>query len=527
MVPDLQRTGVPMPTVLLDWTGSPLVDVGIATLCAMSGKAGPADLNLGDLDAAAAEMDDYYFSGLLMSYLTCVFMNSEYVQPGTGDNKEQSRRAYSRRVLYAHRSESDPGTAGLICAFSGRPATHLIHRGQMPLLTGADVLNFYPSGLGCLPVSGPYLTAIQALPLGGRRCEGKLLVGHSDCGDVTIELARKYLADNRRLLQLSKAGQLPQKDGADSSLDREQGAWDAQKKRAKYPDAKAAPSLILADLAEVRALQRQVDVDRPVSVTVYWLSSSGQGPSLAVFHLPSNVILFTTKAGMARTQAQWKRIVARGWQRPGGETEPDATGTEAVPQPPRRKSTRGNSTVDGGPGRSRNNVLADLFQIFETGVVDIRHARTFLRRHILSELRGAIQSPDDCDWSLTELFLKEVLGMEQQRIDAIRTFADRLAVHIATRNDKKLFGTVVRADKAWELRNALTKAQRNEADQNGRLLFGLDEYLAVFEADDSVGRTDWSLVRDLISIRLVEQLHASNFLTRDMLQDDEPTQDLS
>lgn len=114
--------------------------------------------------------------------------------------------------------------------------------------------------------------------------------------------------------------------------------------------------------------------------------------------------------------------------------------------------------------------------------------------------------------------------MEQQRIEAIRKFADALAEHIKQRNDKRLLRDVIRADRAYEFRNALTKAQRNEADSNGRLLFGLDEYLAVFEADDSIGRADWSLVRDLISIRLVEQLHKSGFLTKEMLQDESDTQ---
>jgi pimeloyl-ACP methyl ester carboxylesterase len=144
----------------------------------------------------------------------------------------------------------------------------------MPLLTGEDVLNFYPSGRGTLPIAGQYLTALQALPLGGRRCEGKLLIGYSDSGPVTIELAKKYLDDNRRLLGLSKAGQLPRKDGADPALPREQGAWDSQQKRAEYPGAKAAPSLISFDLTQVRALQRETERDEPVSVTVYWLSSS-------------------------------------------------------------------------------------------------------------------------------------------------------------------------------------------------------------------------------------------------------------
>lgn len=501
----------------MHWTGNPLLDVGIATLCAIANRPMPEDLTLEDLDAAAHEMKEYYFSGLLASYLTCVFMNSEYVQPEIGAKKAQTREAYSKRVLFAHTAQPDAGATGLLCAFSGLPATHLIHRGQMPLLTGEDVLNFYPSGRGTLPVAGPYLTALQALPLGGRRSEGKLLIGHSDNGRVTVELAKKYLDDNRRLLELSKAGQLPQKDGPDPALPREQGAWDTQKKRAKYPDAKAAPSLIAFDLTQIRALQRETELDEPASVTVYWLSSSGQGPSLAVYHLPSNMIGFLRRVGTAQTRSRWNHIVAKGWQRIGGE---DGTAPAANP-PTGKKNKARKQTIEGGPGRSRNTVLADLFQIYEGGVVDIRAAKTFLRRHLLSDLRG-IRFPEDCDWTLTELFLKEVLGMERERIEAIRSFADGLADHIKSRNDKKLFKTIVRAQRAFEFRNALTKAQRNEADANGRLLFGFEQYLDVFEADDSIGRLDWSLVRDLISIRLVEQLHKSGFLTKDMLDDEEP-----
>jgi CRISPR-associated protein Cst1 len=492
----------------------------------MTNRPAPQDLSFRDLNAAAAEMEEYYFSGLLMSYLSCVFMNSEYVQPGSGERKERSREAYAKRVLFAHGSPSDEGVAGLTCAFSGLPATHLIHRGQMPLLSGKDVPNFYPSGLGALPIAGPYLTALQALPLGGRRCEGKMLVAHSDNGDVTIGLAKHYLEDNRRLLQLSKAGQLPQKEGADPALIREQGAWDSQKKRPKYPDAKSAPSLISFDLMQVRALKREMDHDQPVSVTIYWLSSSGQGPSLALFHLPPNVIRFLCKAGTAQTRAYWNEIVSKKWQQPGVETQRDTVRADAT-HPAGKKPKVGKkwAVIDGGPGRSRNDVLADLVQIYESGFIDIHAADAFLRRHLLSNLKGAIQSPEKCDWPLTEFFLKEVLGMEQQRIEAIRKFADGLAEHIKQRNDKRLFSDVVRADRAYLLRNALTKAQRNEADSNGRLLFGLDEYLAVFEADDSIGRADWSLVRDLISIRLVEQLHKWGFLTKEMLQAESDTQD--
>src|SRR5260370_40299313 len=102
----------------------------------MSRREAPETLTLEDLDNAATELKSYYFSGILTSYLTCVFMNSEYVQPGSGPKKDAKREEYAQEVLFAHRRATDPEMRGLLCVFSGRPATHVIHRGQMPLLTG-------------------------------------------------------------------------------------------------------------------------------------------------------------------------------------------------------------------------------------------------------------------------------------------------------------------------------------------------------------------------------------------------------
>jgi hypothetical protein len=217
---------------------------------------------------------------------------------------------------------------------------------------------------------------------------------------------------------------------------------------------------------------------------------------------------------MAVTRSRWLGIVARGWQLPGSAEPPSDKGSG-------KKTRAKTESISGGPGRSRNTVLSDFFQIYESGVIDVHATIRFLRRHLLSDINGAIHSPGDCDWTLTELFLSEVLGMEQQRIDAIRTFADGLAQHIKARNDRRLFVAIDRAERPSDLRNALTKAQRNEAKANNQLLFGLDDYLAVFEADDSIGRVEWKLIRDLISIRLVEQLHKASFLDEELLAEEE------
>ncbi|MCX6602434.1 MAG: hypothetical protein NTV52_02440, partial [Acidobacteria bacterium] len=243
---------------LLHWTGHPLVDVGIAALCAMAEQDDPAQLTLDDLASCATRMEQLYFEGPLSTFLTCVFPNSEYVQPqpkpkpnedpqktiNARQAKVAKRKAYATDILFAFRATSSPPEYPP-CAFSGEPATHCINRIHMPLLTGEAVLNFFPNGQGGLYIAGPYLTALQALPLGGRRCEGRLLIAHADHPALTLAFAKRYWQDNQRLLNLATANQLPLGKGPDPTLSRENSA------EGKYPDAKSPRTLILHDLQEL------------------------------------------------------------------------------------------------------------------------------------------------------------------------------------------------------------------------------------------------------------------------------------
>jgi len=496
---------------MLNWTGHALVDVGIAAVCTMAGKEDPAKLTIEDLDAVADEMEDYYFSGALTSYLTCVFMNSEYVQPGTGEKKAETRKRYADRILRAYRAEPEDAAKTEFCAFSGLPATHRIHRGQMPMLTGEGVLNFFPAAAGGLFIAGPYLTALQALPLGGRRSEGKLLIAHSDSPALTLALAAQFVEDNRRLLGLAMSGGLPNREGPDKGLLREQGSWDAAKKRPKYPDAKSAFTLIASDLLDVLERRRDVfDPSAPTSLQIFWLSSSGQGPSLEIFSVPSNLIRFLANVSQASTSAAWRRIVARGW---------DTAEANSISPSSGKRAKKPSSPQLFGPGRSRNPVLVDLFGIYAYGYIDKQTASRFVKRYLLSALRGDIGHAEDCNWELTDLFLKEVLTMSPERVQRIREFADSLAKYIETKNDGPFFKRITYATKSWILRGELVKAQRKSA-KGTELLFTLNDYLSVFEAEDSVGVADWSLVRDLICIRLVEQLHNRGWLTPEKLKEE-------
>lgn len=508
------KIGAIEKVTLLDWTGHPLVDVGIAALCAMCKKNDPRDLMFEDLDLAADRMTEYYFSGLMKIYNIYVFTMNAYDNPTSGP---ETKKNYEKRVLRAHRSTPDSGAARYICPFSGKQATHLIERRQMPLLTGEGVLNFYPGGRGFLPIFGPYLVALQALPLGGRRTEGRLLIAHGDDPAITLAFAEKYLGDNQRLLNLAKSGSLPQTKGPSPDLEREQAAVNS-KKQAIYPDAKAPGTLIMNDLMEIYRVRMgsEFRTRRDISVTAYWLSN-GKPPSLEIFHLPAQVTRFLRIVDAAPYGIRWRRLVAKAWRPPYAQKAATPGAQEVEKGRGRKKPDT--QQLPGGPGLSRNDVIADLFVIYEHGFVDLRAAKAFLRRHLLGDIADSgvvkLREPEMTDWPLTEVFMKEVMGMDERRIEAIKQFAVRLANYISQANDKGLFHNLVYGQRPWEVRNALTKAQRNQAKDHGRLLFGLEEYLDVFEADSAVGLSDWSLSRDLISIRLVEQLHSKGFFNQE------------
>lgn len=516
-----------MTTPLLKWTGHPLADVGIATLCALVDKTDPEQLTLEDLDVAGSELAAAYREPIMLSYLSCIYPNGPYTNPTMG---EETRKNAYLRALSPHRGNADDGTAGLKCLFSGEPATHMLERSHMPMLTGAGVLNFFPMGRSELPVAAPYLLAIQALALGGRRSEGKLLIVHCDDPRWTLQFARRYVARNRILLNLAKTGQLPDRDGPNNVLDRECAGWDNTKKRPKYPDAKAPESLVMADLVEVateRGSGRMADAI--TSVTVYLISNSGQGPSLAIEHIPGTFVTFLHELHQSTFASHWQRLVARSWRAAKGEA---AETTDEAPADGKKKVKAAKpkaSSVAPGPGRSRNELYNDLLAIFESGVCNWQAAIRFIRRHLLSNparlymdpqrISAAIPKIDGADlelidWQLTSLFLEKVLGMNKDRIGRIREFADRLAEIIDRHNDKGLFRNLVFTANETQYRLLLTKVQRNYAREKNALLFSFEDYLNMFLADDSSERFYWSLVRDLISIRLVEQLFLKKFFER-------------
>jgi CRISPR-associated protein Cst1 len=87
---------------MFEYTGHPLVDVGIATIVAFAGKNKPQELEETDLDAIADFMAEQYLQNPLRGFLTVAFPNSGFTQPAFFKQPDK-QQTYIDRVLYAYR----------------------------------------------------------------------------------------------------------------------------------------------------------------------------------------------------------------------------------------------------------------------------------------------------------------------------------------------------------------------------------------------------------------------------------------
>lgn len=494
---------------MLKWTGHPLVDVGVATVVAFSGKHLPEEVTVEDLDHLAEYLAERYVSGGLTSYLSSVFtMNAVYTQPSWEKEKRASEAA---QLLQTHKRPRNADVSHLRCVFSGEPASRLAYRQHIPLLTGEGVLNFFPAGLGGLPIAGPYLLALQALPLGARRCLGRMLAVHSpDDEGLTLSFARAFLQDNRRLMLLS------------------------QESEEKYFDAKVPKTLLVNRFLEIDAERRDFDtVAGATSLTAYFLTNDGREPRIDLIHLPSQVISFLRKALADPTRSIWKKIQFQAWQR-----------VVAAEKKRSRKAASNNN--DGSPetAAASNQVNAETFKnylyedLFDLPTRAARFIRIYFLRNAYRSARAEdprsnyrlMTDLDLVSWNLTRLFLKEILAMENSRIRAIRDLGDRLAAHIEQSNDKSFFRRFYMLKRYVDFRNLVIKASASRVKQGLPPLAEFDEYLLAFEHPDDYTSSDWSLVRDLLLIRCIEQLHKNGWFShsRDVLESlEEDTEEAS
>jgi len=477
---------------MLKYTGHPLVDVGVATILALSKKRKPLDVTDLDLENVAEFISKEYVINPLKSFLTIAFLNSGFSQFAF-EKQPEKRQKYVERVTRSFRMEMP--TLNEKCVFTGDPATDVvfsdkdelpagrIFRQHMPFLQGEDCINFYSNGKSGLLVSGKALLCIQAMPLGCAKCGGKLLAVHSDNSTITEDFAKEFLKLNQKYI----------------SIAHQQNADKLQESRS------SAKTLLIETLLHADEERVQTgNESHPSSITAYYFTGSGQSkaldsrnPPLEIYHLPMDILDFLWSIKNPEYKLEWDIIAKRAWQL----STPKKTKREKINM--QQEDTK----------RRRNYLYEDLFRLPQG-------APRFLRSYFLriptrnassDDPRRAYSLKDDASlvsWKITELFLKKVLHLKERRINRIREIGDQLADYVNEENDKKFFTTFYGEQSRYDIiRNALIRVNRYRLKQGKPPILKFDPFVEVFEDQDENGRSDWRLARDLVLIRMIERLY--------------------
>lgn len=465
----------------LHWTFHPIVDVGVATLTAFAEKESPDDVTFEDLEKFAEYAERAYFTPAISGYLTVLF-TSNFINPSWTLKK---KKEYIGKILRSFKVKPDRFLPP--CVYCGRqsirlPTSKLAYRDLVPMLMARGIINFFPKGNSGLPLCGLCTTSIQAIAIGAPMVSGRALIVSSDDPTLTLALIKKWLPETRARIQLAEAtGQKPpnisrpltQVIEALTSLERERAYW--------RDDA---------------------------GVTIYHLTNSGQGPDIDIYELPFNITKFIMRAQSVKYRDIWNEIVSSGWELIEIYKEKEKK---------RGRKPKAKAKISSEDQLVRRNYLfEDLFTL-------PNEAGRFIRIYFLRQPPSFKQKADPrihykgwkdakyIKWNLTELFLEEVVGMEKNRIEAIRKLGDRIAKEIILNNDKKLWWDIYNCQRPAEMRNILIRQSQKCIKSGKEPLIRFEPFLEIFEEGEELVRVDWKLAWDLMLIRVIEQLYENKW----------------
>jgi CRISPR-associated protein Cst1 len=459
---------------MLHYTGHPFIDIGIAAITAHVRKRRPEELTTDDLTHVAAYIEQQYIKSPLRGHLTMAFTsNAWFIQdafnpdrPELSAEKSAERRATRDRWAANHlRQWEGDATSGEMCVFTGLPAAPRelsgklaagrIGRNQMPLLQGDDAINFFSGGDPGLPISPQALLALQFMPMGCAKCGVGLLAVHADDGDLTREFARTFLEKNVQAVTLAQAA------GED-----------------KLPSAhRSLKTLLIEQLTDIE--QQRTDKERrtkrAASITAYNFNN-GKEPKLVIYELPLQITNFLRTVITPTYKEAWQQLVQSSWRRV------------------QTKSNRKKTAID-TQSPSYNYLYEDLFKPPE-------QAPQFIRRHFLR-----VSQPEFISWPLVDLYLREVMQMDASKIELIKQFAERLTDYIEQTQGARFFRSFRVIRNYNQFHTLLTSTLYRAAARQNILLFDIDQFVAMFEDEEEAMPGGWQLIRNLIVIRIIEQLY--------------------
>lgn len=464
----------------LNWTGHALMDHALAGHTVFAGQHHPADLTGADFARFADWAADAYFSPDMTSWISVAF-TSNFIN---NQHSAETKRSTLHSLLTSYQR---PGILHERCTyFPHLPAQGRYSRMIMPLGMGVGQINFYPSGVPGTPLSGLAVTALQGLAVSAPLVSGRLVIIDADDPELLLDIVRRWSPELTSRIDLS------------TTTGERTPTWTAARTRLTE---------VMQDVLRTRGVTRPGDAVPPGGVTLHHLSNSGQGPSMFVHHLQHLHLRFMQSAQQRHPDA-WAAI------------------RRAAHTPAKKQ----NGELPDAHYGTRNALDEALFNLPQRAP---SFFRTHLRRPFLASLKPTRTKRKKTDpptstppvdltplWNLTAHFLQEILDMRDTQITAIQTIGDALARWIADENDKRLFRNVLTTTAPGAFRSVLTRAtlahiqeqvRSGTAHREQQLLITDETYLRAFEARNDTGHLTFWLARDLLVMRVIQQLHDRQF----------------
>lgn len=435
----------------LDWTGHPFVDSGVAATLIHCEKTDLAEIGFAELEKMKNLLLTIFTTSTWRKSFHNIFTgNCKLLQNSfkTDTKRDEEFTKYLTSLLSNAKELSECGN----CVACGqRDADSRKGKTEIPMTGSGSSKGFFPAATDGADFCDVCTFMVQCSPLVYQVCGGaRFLVLQSSSQNIKLALAEQALREvNRQIAKNEFTGSM------NEGFSNPQNAL-----------FHIASALILSS--------RRLD-DEKAAISLYHFSNYLQAPELSVYEMPAAVFSFVRQMQLARFREDWLGIVRRNFFfRSKGKVIP---------------LQAGNITEDNFK-KTKNLVYLDLLA-----------GKPIINRFFNNRERTTY-----CEFDLLKAYLREVLAMDNKRIETIKNVADEIALFIMKSSKGKTRLRDLEISTGFrEFNNALRKIYKERIDLNpDKPLFTYEQYANELFPEGAYRFGD---TRYLILFRLYEQLH--------------------
>jgi len=446
----MQQVNTPSVRYSFSLTGDPFVDAGITAIELMTDKSW-LDIQEDDFKKAVDDLIALYLTPAWSKDLQSIFPNSKFINASIKNKVKESNDFLYDLIVGLNRPVNNTES----CIFCGCPSHRRndekpFTKSQIPLVGSSDFTNYFPSFQNGISICARCALAIQFAPVVSYKAGGKPCIVSSNNSQVIQELGREalhYIHEQKVL-----------------------GAYQSKETSGVFDEKFRSPQNAIFHLAyKVTRLYRIKGISSEnEEITLYHIDNYNQNPKgIAIYTLPNNVFRFVALVmSSPEYKASWFALLSRYYLKSKKESE------------------------DVPIWKVASNLI---------------HNQLLNNQSILWAFKDDERKTLTIPFIVVERYMGLVRGMNKQRIEKIKTLADRIAECIEKSGDKKRVNALQSAKDLVSFRNQLRLILKDWQKQgHDKPLVEFDDYIEVLVPGDYAG---WTEVRDLIVIRLYEKLH--------------------